>query len=524
MKDPVAVALAYKHKYGFCIIPVKGKVPLVDWKDYQDEQPSDETIRHWWKEWPRAGIAVVTGKVSGGVCVLDTDDYKKGCEVARLDSFIRKDTKMPVSRTPRGGFHKWFHSEEELGDKIGFIKGCDFRSGGIIILPYSEGYIWKVKLSEVEIPKLPDALIKFLKSYSNKPVALPPAIGTSTVAVEYFSDGRRDNDLFSVANALIKNDLDPAFARATLDRIIRGWDNVIQNCAELKVQSAVKRHSDTTLVEDVRTWVESANGIFESARVCMDLEVKSKVNKKSLSSIFSRMLKEGIIERVGTKHGTFRKIDNNRDVIPWQDVEPFEYYDIKMPLGLHDLCNIKKTNIIVMAGTSNAGKTAFALNVALMNKQHKVRYLCSEMDETELAERIAYFGRPKDAWNHVEFSRLKDGGADAIDGDGLNIIDYIEPVDGEFYKMQTLINDAHSKLKNGICYINIQKKPGEIYGKGGSGTVERARLYMSMEYQELKLVKVKSPKKQFGITKDLEGMKISFKLHKQSTFYEQERN
>jgi len=227
---------------------------------------------------------------------------------------------------------------------------------------------------------------------------------------------------------------------------------------------------------------------------------------------------------VGTKHGTFRKIDNNRDVIPWQDVEPFEYYDIKMPLGLHDLCNIKKTNIIVMAGTSNAGKTAFALNVALMNKQHKVRYLCSEMDETELAERIAYFGRPKDAWNHVEFSRLKDGGADAIDGDGLNIIDYIEPADGEFYKMQTLINDAHSKLKNGICYINIQKKPGEIYGKGGSGTVERARLYMSMEYQELKLVKVKSPKKQFGITKDLEGMKISFKLHKQSTFYEQERN
>ena len=63
-----------------------------------------------------------------------------------------------------------------------------------------------------------------------------------------------------------------------------------------------------------------------------------------------------------------------------------------------------------------------------MNKQHKVRYLCSEMDETELAERIAYFGRPKDAWNHVEFSRLKDGGADAIDGDGLNIIDYIEGV------------------------------------------------------------------------------------------------
>ena len=37
-----------------------------------------------------------------------------------------------------------------------------------------------------------------------------------------------------------------------------------------------------------------------------------------------------------------------------------------------------------------------------------------------------------------------------------------------------------------------------VYGKGGSGTEERCRLYMTMEFQELTLVKVKSPKKLKG--------------------------
>jgi adenosyl cobinamide kinase/adenosyl cobinamide phosphate guanylyltransferase len=517
MKNPIKTALTYKHKFGFCVVPCNGKIPLVDWKDFQKEQPSDEKITAWWTRWPNAGIALVTGEVSGGICAVDIDGYKDSFKPPEIDELVGETTEMPISRTPSGGHHWWFCTDEEIGDRIGFLPAVDFRSGGIIILPFSDGYKWEVKLSETEIPKLPQALIDVLKQSSNKPVASKKPVG------KYFGNGRRDNDLFSVANSLIKAGCDPEFAKDVLNRLTTSWEECDTSWVATKIQSALKRHTEVTLVEDIRTWVESTCGDFMVTSMYQDLQLSIK-DRKTCTQILTSMVTAGNIEHASRKNGHYRKINKEREIINWRGVKPFEYYDIKMPLGIHNMCNIKKTNIIVIAGTSNAGKTAFALNVAVLNPQHKVRYLCSEMDDTELSERIACFEKPEDAWNHVEFSRLDGSGAYCVDPNGLNIVDYIEPTDGEFYKMQGLINAIHSKLVDGIAVINIQKKPGELFGKGGSGTVERARLYMSMEFQELKFVKVKSPKKINGIGKELEGTKINFKLFNNSTFYEQERN
>jgi hypothetical protein len=209
----------------------------------------------------------------------------------------------------------------------------------------------------------------------------------------------------------------------------------------------------------------------------------------------------------------------------WRNVELGNYYDIKFPMGLHYLFNISKTNLMLCAGASNAGKTAMALNVALLNNQHRVKYLCTEMDETELAERIGGFERPHSAWDHIDFIKLEGDAPDYIDPDGLNIVDYVEPADGEYWKMTKLINDIHAKLVNGVALILIQKERGKMYGKGGSGTEERCRLYMTMEYQELTLVKVKSPKKINGFEQqEIQGKKINFKLHNFSNFYVEETN
>ncbi len=519
MKNPVKIALTYKNTYGLCVVPVNGKIPLVDWKLFQKEQPSDEKIKLWFTRWPDAGIAVVTGEVSGGLCAVDLDGYKDSFKSAELDRLIGDSIEMPISCTPSGGQHWFFRTKEQVGDRIGFLPAVDFRSGGIIVLPFSEGYKWRVKMSEAEIPALPVPLIEVLRSSSNKPTA-----SKKPVTGKYFAEGRRDNDLFSVANSLIKNGCDPHFAEEVLDKIMVGWTGVIPNCAKLKVASALRRHTEVTLVEDVKTWVESAHGDFMATSIYQDLQLSIK-DKKTCTVILSRMVNTGELEHASRKNGHYRKINKIVTKMNWKNVKLGDYYNIKFPLGLHDLFNISKTNLMVVAGSSNAGKTAFSMNVALMNDHKKVKYLCTEMDETELAERIAGFDKPDGAWSHVDFIKLDGQAADYVDPDRLNIIDYIEPADGEFYKMQCLINDIHSKLREGVALINIQKKRGELYGKGGSGTEERCRLYMTMEFQELTLVKVKSPKRIKGLEQqDIQGKKISFKLHNFSNFYQTEIN
>ena len=519
MQNPIKTALAYKHQFGFSIVPCSGKIPLVDWKLWQKEQPSDEKIKLWWTRWANAGIALVTGEVSGGVCAIDLDGYKDSFQSGPIDRLVGCDLEMPISTTPSGGQHWWFHTKEQLGDRIGFLPATDFRSGGIIILPYSEGYKWRVRLSEREIPELPEALIRALKQSSNKPTE-----SKRPIAGKYYTEGRRDNDVFSMVNAMIKNGCDPMFVEDTVNRLTKDWENVIPDFAKIKVQSALKRHTEATLVEDVKTWVESAHGDFIATSIYMDLQLSVR-DRKTCTQILSRMVNAGELEHASRKNGHYRKVCKIVTRMDWRSVKPFEYYDIKFPMGIHDMVNIKKTNIIIIAGSSNAGKTAMTMNIAVMNPQHPVTYLCTEMDDTELAERVAGFNKPNEAWDHVNFVSLDGnaGAGDFIDPDGLNIVDYIEPADGEFYKMQGLINDIHHKLVNGVAVINIQKKRGELYGKGGSGTEERCRLYLTMEFQELTVVKVKSPRKtKGGLTQEIQGKKINFKLHNYSNFYVQE--
>jgi len=518
MKSPIDIALTYKNKFGFCVIPVNGKIPLVPWQDWQDKMPSDEKLSLWFTRWKDAGIAVVTGDVSGGLCAVDVDTDGNGVyNTEELEKLIPDSLEMPISITPSGGKHMFFRTKEQLGDRIGFLPKTDFRSAGIIVLPFSEGYKWRVKLSESEIPTLPDKLVNAIKTSSNK-----PTVSKKPVTGKYFAEGRRDNDIFSVANSLVKNGCDPMFAEEVIDRLIVGWTGVIPNFSKLKVQSAIKRHTEVTLVEDVTSWVEHATGDFKATEIYQGLQLSVK-DKKTCTFILAQMVTQGQLEPASRQNGHYRKVRKVVMKMNWRTAKLGDFYDIRFPMGLHDLFNISKTNLMVVAGSSNSGKTAMALNVAMLNNQHKVKYLCTEMCETELAERIAGFEKPHSAWDHVDFIKLEGDAGDYIDPDGLNIVDYIEPADGEYWKMTKLINDIHAKLRNGVALVLIQKKRGELYGKGGSGTEERCRLYIAMDFQEIELVKVKSPKRIGGMEQpDIQGKKIKFKLHNYSNFYIEE--
>ena len=247
-----------------------------------------------------------------------------------------------------------------------------------------------------------------------------------------------------------------------------------------------------TMAEEVREWVLSTQGHFVSTDVHKYLQVSTTLHKKNISEIFRRLIDEGVIERVGDKNGHFRKVDIECEALDWQNADE-TITSIRWPLAIETLVRIHPGNVIIIAGETNSGKTSFALNTALMNKDFKVTYFSSEMGEQELKLRIKNFNLPFDEWDHVKFKERNDNFADVVTpGEGnINIIDYMEEGD-EAWKVKTHIDEVWKKLNGAIAIICLQKPKGRDEAFGGEGTARRARVYISLKHGEAKIYKAKS--------------------------------
>jgi len=79
------------------------------------------------------------------------------------------------------------------------------------------------------------------------------------------------------------------------------------------------------------------------------------------------------------------------------------------------------------------------------------------------------------------------------------IIDYLE-IHDNFYEIGKHIRKIHEAIKDGICFIGVQKKKGAMLARGAEFSMEKSRLYLNMEYLEdqrctkLTIVDAKSPK------------------------------
>ena len=252
-----------------------------------------------------------------------------------------------------------------------------------------------------------------------------------------------------------------------------------------------------TLSDEVREWVLSSHGVIVSSDFGKFRHLSSLNEKKNVSKVFERMVEEGVIERTGNKNGHFRKIDGECDIIKWWESSG-DFVPIKFPLDIHDYCHLYPKNIAVIAGAPNAGKSAFLLDFCRLNmKDHKIRYLSSEMVDNELKKRIEKFCIEHDMrfedWKKIDFRERALNFADVIDPDNITVIDYLE-CNVDFYMMGQWIKDIFDKLKKGICLIAIQKKPGDEnrLGRGGLGTLEKPRLYLSMDNGKIRIEKGKN--------------------------------
>ena len=173
---------------------------------------------------------------------------------------------------------------------------------------------------------------------------------------------------------------------------------------------ANKKERIGSVADDVRRYVADAEGEFSLNQMFGTLCITAKEDKDSARHTIKRLTKDNVIQVIGVKTGNYRKVDDSEDVIDWKNADEHSY-PLWLPMGLHDLVKIYPGNIIVVAGASNTGKTAFMLAIIQMNQhQHETTYFNSEMGPSELKTRLSKFNEicPLDKWEFTAIERSKE--------------------------------------------------------------------------------------------------------------------
>ncbi len=254
----------------------------------------------------------------------------------------------------------------------------------------------------------------------------------------------------------------------------------------------------------VEQWVALVKGRFNTRDIWNEIGIESAEGKHHLRTILSRLEEKGIISDLG--YGTYRKLDNEKKVIDWQNADPNSILPIKLPFGLHDLCKVFPRSIIIVAGSKNEGKTTFLASCIMPNVEHSglvVDFFNSETGPEQLKEKFTALSIPLDAAFNV-YERY-DNFADVIEPDHLSIIDYLD-LNSEVYMIGAEIDAIFRKLTKGCAIIGLQKPPPTTtfvkgvkkiidrdLAYGGGFTAKRAIIYVSLSSHKLKLVYVKTP-------------------------------
>ena len=233
--------------------------------------------------------------------------------------------------------------------------------------------------------------------------------------------------------------------------------------------------------ERVKLWVEATDGVFFLDDIYKAFGVNSPKGRNNVYKIIERLKKEGLIIKVGDRMGTYRKVTAPLEEMNWKDADttPLE---LKWPLDIGTFFQAYRKNMGVIAGTKDAGKTAILLDFVEMNQdEYRIHFYTNEMGKEEFKMRISKHKRPNSKWDFHAYECTRNY-EDQIARfpDDIHVIDYIE-INDAFYQVGDHLKDIHEALGNGFVLAGLQKDWGARLGRGAAFSIQRPRLYITLE-------------------------------------------
>lgn len=241
--------------------------------------------------------------------------------------------------------------------------------------------------------------------------------------------------------------------------------------------------------EMLHSWISIAPGAF-----CVTHLSKDRDLQPILEDRLEALVTAGILDRHGERRGWYIPRHTELESMDYIKAEA-NPVDIWLPFNLSDIVELYDSNVVIIAGAPNVGKTGIVLNIVKENepKGWDIHYFNSEMSAKELKIRLEKFeSRTIDMWNFKAYYR-HDRFADVVvpGANSLNIIDFLE-VHDEFYVIGKRIKEIADRLDGGIAIICLQKNPGSETGLGGFRSMERARLVLAIDQGRVKITKAKN--------------------------------
>jgi len=261
------------------------------------------------------------------------------------------------------------------------------------------------------------------------------------------------------------------------------------------MQRAERRERNITA--EVREWVETTNGYFETTTNHKELQLTTKEEMKAANMALARMCEgpDPILEKHGNRRGCYRRIDRTIEFMDFANADIENYVNISLPLEIEKKTKLYPKGVIVIAGVTGMGKTLFCLNTIARNfriNDQPVYYFNSEMGPEALKKKLNYFPIRIEDWNKYmkvvdkwEFNNI----SDKIQPNALNVIDYLEPEGEKPYNIHGVISAIIQRLNKGIALISSQKKPDSRMGTGGIYSLKAASLGLALDWGKIEIIK-----------------------------------
>lgn len=209
-----------------------------------------------------------------------------------------------------------------------------------------------------------------------------------------------------------------------------------------------------------------------------DISHLTEIKPNTVYTSLMRLLKKGNIFQAGKAYYV---------PLPAREVNPFQMaaaaFDLKMPLGIHDLARMSEGDMGIIAGEKSAGKSAMLGETAILNMGRiHINYIVTE-NIRKIAHRFIQWGyKEKEIMQNMTFVEARARNYDnVIRPDSLNLLDYYNPKDGDYTKVAKELEGMASQLNSGLLIVGIQKAKGVPYARGGELSNELSQLTVGLE-------------------------------------------